>query len=174
MTSSFAESILADPSLLQADPGTRPSDLKRAQAALASPPAGQRAVLVDPLAATVQNPLGEPASVQGMRASEQLGPFVGPDGIFRSIIILPITTSNPFAFGSAAAPFGVLPIVNAPPSGTSFTLGAGSVWFETNLLVPSVAAGSFSGFLISGGTLTASALRDSAGRHLRRASPARP
>jgi hypothetical protein len=158
VTSSFAESILADPSLLQADPGTRASDLKRAQAALASPPAGQRAVLVDPLAATVQNPLGEPASVQGMRASEQLGPFVGPDGIFRRIIILPITTSNPFAFGSAASPFGVLPIVNAPPSGTSFTLGAGSVWFETNLLVSSVAAGSFSGFLISGGTLTASAL----------------
>jgi hypothetical protein len=158
VTSSFAASILADPSLLQAGPGIRPADLERARAALASPPAGQRAVLVDPLAATVQNPLGEPTSVRGMLASERLGPFVSPDGISRGIIIFPITTSNPFAFGSAASPFGVLPIVNAPPSGTSFTLGAGSVWFETNLLVPSVAAGSFSGFLISGGTLTASAL----------------
>ena len=95
--------------------------------------------------------------MRGMQAAERLGPFIDSNGVNRSIILLPITTSRPFAFGSAAAPFGVLPIVDAPADGTSFTLGGGSVWFETNLLVPGVATGSFSGFLISGGTLTASA-----------------
>jgi hypothetical protein len=149
--------IVADPSRLRTAPGTRIADLARAQAILAAPPAGQVIVMSEPLAASVQNPLGEPAQVHGMQAIEHLGPFIEPTGLKRTIIILPITTSHPFAFGSAATPFGALPIVNAPVSATTFTLGNGSVWFATNLLVPGVAANSFSGFLISGGTLTASA-----------------
>ena len=157
MTSALVASILTDPSVLKIAPGVRAADLTRALAALRSPPVGQSAVLTDPFEATVQNPFGEPASVNGMQPSERLGPFVDANGVGHIVIILPVTTSNPFAFGSAASPFGVLPIVDAPASGTSFTLGGGSIWFETNLLVPGVAAGSFSGFLISGGTLTASA-----------------
>jgi hypothetical protein len=157
VSSSSMAPIVVDPSRLRTGPGTRIADLARAQAILAAPPAGQVIVMSEPLAASVQNPLGEPAQVHGMQAIEHLGPFIEPTGLKRTIIILPITTSHPFAFGSAATPFGALPIVNAPVSATTFTLGKGSVWFATNLLVPGVAANSFSGFLISGGTLTASA-----------------
>ncbi len=157
VTSASVEAIVADPFLLKSGPGTRAAELARAQAVLATPPSGQIVLVSNPLAATVQNPLGESAQVRGMHAAEQLGPFIDSNGLNHIITILPITTSHPFAFGSAASPFGVLPVVNAPASGTAFTLGAGSVWFETGLLVPGVAAGSFSGFLISGGTLAASA-----------------
>jgi hypothetical protein len=143
--------------VLKAAPGVRTADLSRAQAALRSPPVGQTAVLTDPFEATVQNPFGEPASVNGMQPSERLGPFIDANGVGHIVIILPVTTSHPFAFGNVGSPFGVLPIIDAPASGTSFTLGGGSIWFQTNLLVPDVAAGSFSGFLISGGTLTANA-----------------
>ncbi len=145
-------------SLLRPGGGARAADLTRAQAALATPTASQLAVMSDPLAATVENPLGAAAQVRGMLATEDLGPFTDPYGLDHHIIILPITTSNPFAFGSAASPFGVLPVVEAPASATKLTLGAGSVWFETGLLVPGVAAGSFSGFRISGGTLSASVM----------------
>ena len=157
VTSAPVEAIVADPSLLKPGPGTRAADLARAQAVLATPPSGQIVLVSNPLAATVQNPLGESARLRGMRATERLGPFIDPNGLNHIITIVPITTSHPFAFGSAASPFGVLPVVNTPASATTFTLGAGSVWFETNLLVPGVAAGSFSGFSISGGTLAASA-----------------
>ena len=148
--------LVADPTRLSATAAAPAADLARAQAALAAPPAGQIAVLRSPLSATVQNPLGEPDQVRGMKAAEQLGPFTDPNGLGHGIIILNITTSEQFAFGSAASPFGVMPIVNVPASGTQFTLGAGSVWFETNMLAPAAAAGGFSGFLISAGTLTAS------------------
>jgi hypothetical protein len=148
--------IVATPLVLKPGPATSPADVARAQAVLATPPPNQIALLSDPLSATVQNPLGAPVQAQGMQRIEQIGPVIGPSGPNHIIIILPVTTSPPFAFGSAASPFGVIPIVNAPASGTAFTLGSGSIWFETNLMVPGVAAGSFSGFLISGGTLTAS------------------
>jgi hypothetical protein len=148
--------ILAKPIVLKPGVATSPADVARAQAVLAAPPAGQISLLSDPLSATVQNPLGEPAQARGMQKIEQIGPVIGPNGPNHIIIILPVTTSPAFAFGSTASPFGVIPIVNAPASGTQFTLGAGSLWFETNLMVPAVAEGSFSGFLISGGTLTAS------------------
>ncbi len=128
----------------------------RAQTLLAVPSASHVTVLTDPLAATVQNPSGLPAEARGIGQIEPIGPLVDANGIDRIILHFPVTTANPFAFGSITAPFGVIPIIDAPASGTSFTLGAGSLWFETNLLVPAVAAGSFSGCLISGGTLTAS------------------
>ena len=157
MASLPTASLIADPTRLRAAAATPAADLVRAQAALAAPVAGQVTVLQSGLAATVQNPLGVPDQIRGMQATERLGPLVDANGIDHNIIILKITTSEQFAFGSAASPFGVMPIVNAPSSGTSFTLGAGSVWFETNMLAPAAAAGGFSGFLISSGTLTASA-----------------
>ena len=157
MASLPTAALVADPARLRATAAAPVADLLRAQAALATPVAGQIALVQSPLSATVADPLGVPDQVRGMQVTEQLGPFVDPRGIDHTIIILRITTSEQFAFGSAASPFGVMPIVNAPASGTQFTLGAGSVWFETNLLAPAAAAGGFSGFLISGGTLTASA-----------------
>ena len=81
-----------------------------------------------------------------MHDAERLGPFVDPNGLNHIITIVPITTSHPFAFGSAASPFGLLPVVNTPASATAFTLGAGSVWLAAHLLAPAAAAGSFSGF----------------------------
>jgi hypothetical protein len=148
--------VVAPPILLRPGPVTSPDVAARAEALLKAPPTGQIAVASDPLSATVQNPSGIPASARGIGKIEQIGPVIDAGGLNRIIFHFPTTTSNPFAFGSAASAFGVIPIFDAPASGTSFTLGAGSVWFATNLLVPSVAAGSFSGFLISGGTLTAS------------------
>jgi len=146
-----------DPSALRLGPGARAADLARARTVLAAAPPGHVVVVSDPLVATAQNPFGDPPQLQGMQVSERLGPFIDQGGLSHTIIVLPITTSHAFAFGSAASPFGTFPIVNAPSSATSFTLGAGSVWFATHLLVPSIAAGNFSGFRISGGTLTASA-----------------
>jgi hypothetical protein len=128
--------IAAQPIVLKPGPTTSPADVARAQAVLAAPPAGQISLLSDPLSATVQNPLGEPAQARGMQRIEQIGPVIGPAGPNHIIIILPITTSPAFAFGSAASPFGVIPIVNAPASGTQFTLGAGTMRFVSNQRLP--------------------------------------
>ena len=149
--------VVAPPLLLKPGPTTPLAVAVRAQALLAAPAPGQITVLSDPLQATVQNPSGEPAQARGIERAEQIGPLIDVNGLHRIILHFPVTTSDPFAFGNATATFGVLPILDGPASGTSFTLGAGSVWFATNMLVPAIGAGNFSGFLISGGTLTASA-----------------
>ena len=157
MSSTTPTAVAVDPLRLRPGPGVRDSDLARVQAILASKASDRIVVVRNPLSATLQNPLGDSSQTHGMQAAEQLGPFVDPNGVPLIINILPVTASHPFAFGSAGSPFGVLPIAGSPTGGTAFTLGEGSVWFETSLLVPGAAAGSFSGFKISGGTLTASA-----------------
>lgn len=162
MTDAPVVPIVADPSTFRLGPGTRQSDLDRARALLAAsgPGAGpvQRIAFVrTPLAATVANPRSDPAAARGMQTAEELGPFVDANGVSNFIGVLPLTQSKSFAFGTGASPFGVLPVEGSPASATTLTLGAGSVWFASNLMVPTVAAGSFSGFRISGGTLSASA-----------------
>ena len=92
-----------------------------------------------------------------MQVTEQLGPFLDARGVTNKVVVIALTTTTPIAFAGAAAAFGVLPVVGAPASATDLTLGAGSIWFEASLLVPASAAGSFTGFLIADGTLTASA-----------------
>jgi hypothetical protein len=143
---------MADPALLRATPGIRAADLARAQTSLAKPPTGQIAIQQCELAVTVENPTGESNATRGMVVAERLGPFVDPNGFTHIVNLLPVTASHPVAFGTAA-PFGVFPVSGSPTSATTLTLGPGSVWFATNLLVPGVPAGSFSGFRISGGTL---------------------
>lgn len=146
-----------DASLLRAAPGVRESDLARARAALAEPSRQAFAVLSDPLAATLENPLGESANVRGMRVAERIGPFIDPNGLHRTVTLVPLSAAHPIAFGNTANPFGVMPVSIAVPGNKTLTLGAGSVWFQTPMLVPGVAAGSFSGFRIRGGKLTSSA-----------------
>ena len=164
----MSNAIVADPLTFRLGPGTRQTDLDRARTLLAATavapdkapapsPEREIAFVRNPLAAAPTNPLGDPAAVRGMQVSEELGPFIDHNGVSHFVIVLPITASRSFAFDGAASPFAVLPVEGSPVSATTLTLGAGSVWFETHLLVPSVAAGSFSGFRISGGTLTASA-----------------
>ena len=110
-----------------------------------------------PLAATVQNPLGVPAWAQGMAQTHSLGPFIDTLGVVTIVPIIPITTSRTFSYAGAVSGFGVLPVTGAPTSATSLTLGPGSVWFLATLLAPAAPVGSFTGFRIAGGTLTASA-----------------
>ena len=164
----MSNAIVADPLTFRLGPGTRQTDLDRARTLLAATaaapdkapapsPEREIAFVRNPLAAAPTNPLGDPAAVRGMQVSEELGPFIDHNGVSNFVIVLPITASRSFAFDGAASPFAVLPVEGSPVSATTLTLGAGSVWFETHLLVPSVAAGSFSGFRISGGMLTASA-----------------
>ncbi len=128
------------------------------EAATATPAAAQAPGFAQSaLAISHDNPLGVPAWANGMEEGERLGPFLDPLGVSNIVITIPLTLSKTFAFGSAAAGFAVLPVTGAPASATNFTLGAGSVWLAAQLLAPTAAAGSFCGFLISGGTLTASA-----------------
>ncbi len=127
-------------------------------AATATPAAAQAPGFAQSaLATSLDNPLGVPAWANGMEQGERLGPFLDPLGVGNIVITIPLTLSKTFAFGSAAAGFALLPVTGAPASATNFTLGAGSVWLAAQLLAPTAAAGSFCGFLISGGTLTASA-----------------
>ncbi|MCB8882693.1 hypothetical protein ACELLULO517_20785 [Acidisoma cellulosilytica] len=148
---------VATPLLLKPGTDTPLAQAVRAQALLSAPPDGTVTLFNDPLSATVENPTGAAPQARGIQQTERIGPLIDMTGLTRTIIHFPVTTSHPFAFGSAATPFGVMPIRQASAGGTHFTLGAGSVWFATNLMVPGIAAGSFSGFRISSGTLTASA-----------------
>ncbi|MBD5635575.1 MAG: hypothetical protein IAI49_13950, partial [Candidatus Eremiobacteraeota bacterium] len=105
---------------------------------------------------TVENPLGVPAWANGMAQGKKLGPFVDETGLKNVVVTIPLTQSKTFTIGTAANGFAVLPVSGAPAAATSVTLGAGSVWFASTLLVGGAPAGSFCGFLISGGTLTSS------------------
>jgi hypothetical protein len=114
------------------------------------------AFVQNPLSVTVQNPLGTPAWARGMAPSKRLGPFIDALNLHHIVPIFPITTAIQFSFAGAAG-FAVFPVEWGPHSSTSLRLGAGSVWFSAPLLAAGAAAGSFTGFLISDGELTASA-----------------
>ena len=91
-----------------------------------------------------------------MAPSKRLGPFIDVLNLHHIVPIFPITTATQFGFAGATG-FAVFPVELTVGSPTTLNLGAGSVWFSAPLLAPSAAAGSFTGFLISGGTLTSSA-----------------
>jgi hypothetical protein len=108
-------------------------------------------------AASVTNPSGVPAWARYANVVQSYGPFLDSGGVINWVDLVPITASTQFAFGSASSPFGVFPIeflVNPPASATNFTLGAGSIWFLANLLNSALPAGAFTGFAITGGTLS--------------------
>jgi hypothetical protein len=168
-------------------PSVRASDLDNARAALAAAlAAGKRIDEIDLAAAsrprgpisvptpaqsasgvlaftqsalglTVQNPLSVPVWANGMAEGQRLGPFIDPLGNSNIVVTVPLTESTTFTFSTAANGFATFPVVGAPSPATSLPLGPGSVWFLATLLVPGAPAGSFCGFRISGGTLTASA-----------------
>jgi hypothetical protein len=148
---------------------TRPSDLVRAQLLLASTasivsgsaPArgeapGNLAFVTDPLNVSLLDPFGVPDAARGQKLIEKIGPFVDDSGLTKSVVVVPQTTSTTFAYAGASSGFARLPVQGATTNVKTLTLGAGSVWFAANLLVPA-AAGTFCGFLISGGTVVSSA-----------------
>jgi len=108
-----------------------------------------------PLAASLTNPTGVPAWARGALVMSSLGPFHDTVGLIHRVDLVRVTVSTRFAFGNASAPFAVLPISRrvTTPSPTTLTLGVGSVWFLAKWLSPALPDG-FTGFSISGGTLT--------------------
>jgi hypothetical protein len=103
------------------------------------------------------NPSGLAASVRGMRVQQTFGPFIDAGGALHFVDIFARIRQASIAFGSATGIFGSFPVITSsiePP--TVLILGAGSVWFTSKLLVSALPAGSFSGFRISSGRLTAS------------------
>jgi hypothetical protein len=104
------------------------------------------------------NPGGLPAWARGMVVQESLGPFLDASGIAHFVDILPITREAGVAFGTASGVFGVFPVeFGIVEPNTDLALGKGSVWFDAHLLVASLPANSYTGFLISSGLLKASA-----------------
>ena len=104
------------------------------------------------------NPSGLPAAVRGMQVQQTLGPFTDVSGASHFVDLFTIIRQASVAFGSATGVFGTFPVITGiiEPNNV-LALGAGSVWFATNLLVTTLPAGSFSGFRISKGHLKASA-----------------
>jgi hypothetical protein len=133
--------------------------LKLATAALAQPASRTIAVIRSSSAATRANPLGRPDWARGAQILQSYGPFQGLQGVLHWVDLIVFTRSIPFAFGTAASPFGVFPYQGGflPPSPTSVPLGNGSIWFLANLLSSALPAGNFTGFTIANGTLTSSA-----------------
>jgi hypothetical protein len=107
---------------------------------------------------SVRNPTGTPAWARGMKVQQTLGPFLDSQGIAHWVHILQFTIAVQFAFGNAANIFAVFPekITFLPHPATDITLGAGSVWFVANLLVPTIPVAHVCGFRIRNGKLTLS------------------
>lgn len=104
------------------------------------------------------HPAAAPASVAGMAPTRTLGPFTGAAGrrywfdIYHFIQQITITRTP------EAAPFLSVPIEISPhPLPSRFPLGAGSLWFQSQLLAGSSPSGAWSGLKISGGELLLSA-----------------
>jgi hypothetical protein len=154
--SALAGAIATGKTAEDLDPVSAKLPSATAQPVTAAAAAKTLAFVQTPLSVTVKNPLGTPAWAQGMAPSKRLGPFIDDLNLPHIIPIFNFTTSAQFNFAGAAG-FAVFPVEDAPLSARSLKLGAGSVWFSAPLLAPAAAAGSFTGFLISGGTLTASA-----------------
>ena len=118
------------------------------------------AVIRSSLAVDISNPLGRPAWARGASIAQSFGPFEDAHGILHWVDLITLTRSAQFAFGNAANPFGVFPVRTTlfpQPSQTELSLGAGSIWFLAHLLANTLPAGQFTGFRITGGTLTSSA-----------------
>jgi hypothetical protein len=122
-----------------------------------APASGVLAYTQSALGIAVANPFGTPAWANGMAHGQSFGPFIDGLGNSNIVVTLPVTQSRTFTFGTAANGFAVFPVSGSPSSATSFTLGAGSVWFQSTLLAAGATAGSFCGFRISGGTITSTA-----------------
>ena len=111
-------------------------------------------------AASLNNPSGIPDWARSAPVVQSFGPFLDSTGIYHWVNLIPITIATQFAFGSSASPFGIIPLetfVKLPSSATQFNLGAGSLWFLASLLNSAFPAGSFTGFDITGGTLSSTA-----------------
>jgi len=109
-------------------------------------------------AASINNPSGVPDWARYAGVVQSLGPFLDPAGVVHWVNLVPMTASAQLAFGGSST-FGVFPIeyIGAEPaSATTFDLGPGSVWFLANLLSSAFPAGAFTGFEITGGTLSSS------------------
>ncbi|HZU27466.1 MAG TPA: hypothetical protein VFA04_18200, partial [Bryobacteraceae bacterium] len=115
------------------------------------------AVVRSALAASLENPTGRPEWTRGARITQSYGPFQDLQGAPHWVDLFPLTRSIQFAFDNSGNTFGVFPVhtlvLLVNPSHLS--LGAGSVWFLANLL--SSALPGFTGFTITGGSLSSSA-----------------
>jgi hypothetical protein len=143
----------------QANPKLAGELLHLANTAIAQPAQRTVAVIRSSSAATQSNPLGRPEWVRGAQILQSYGPFQDSQGVVHWVDLILLTRSIPFAFGSAASPFGVFPYHGTlipPPSPSTLSLGGGSIWFLANLLSSALPAGNFTGFTISGGTLKSS------------------
>ena len=104
------------------------------------------------------NPGGLPAAARGMRVQQTFGPFTDASGALHFVDRFARTRQASIAFGSATSILGSFPVITGIVEPRNvLQLGAGSVWFTSNLLVSALPAGTFSGFRISKGRLTASA-----------------
>jgi hypothetical protein len=118
----------------------------------------QSAATLDP-----SNPSGLPDYARGMQIQQTVGPFVDTSGLLHIVNILPVTSETSVAIGTSTGVVGVFPVqiggvlLLHPPSSSELILGSGSVWFAAQALVKALPANAFTGFLISGGTLNATA-----------------
>ncbi|MBV8099188.1 MAG: hypothetical protein JOZ31_08520 [Verrucomicrobia bacterium] len=131
-----------------------------ATAAMAAAQPQTAAVIRSALGATPSNPAGLPEWTRSARVLQTYGPFQDLQGTLHWVDLIVLTVSLPFAFGSPASPFAVFPIrefLIPPPAPSNLSLGAGSVWFLADLLGSALPKGEFTGFTITGGTLSSSA-----------------
>jgi hypothetical protein len=98
-----------------------------------------------------------PTQTAGM-SSQVVGPFADEMGALYWFDIFPLVHETAISRTPTAAPFLVLPLeVVTAPVPAMLDVAAGSLWVSAQLLAPAAPAGSYTGFAISGGTLTFSA-----------------
>ena len=102
---------------------------------------------------SVTDPSSVPPQTAGM-AAKTLGPFVDANGQLHWIDLFPALKQTEIFRANATTPFLLLPL--ALPHGplpTTFVLGKGSVWIESQTFAPTAPSGGYTGLTISGGTI---------------------
>ena len=102
---------------------------------------------------SVTDPTSVSIQTAGM-AVKTLGPFIDANGQLHWIDLFPPLKQTEITRANDTAPFLLLPL--ALPQGplpSTFTLGGGSLWIESQTLAPTAPSGGYTGLTISGGTI---------------------
>ena len=106
---------------------------------------------------TPLRPSSVPAQLAGMKVERTFGPFLGNGGRPYWFDLYPIVSQVTVTRSPEAAFFLSLPLETVRSRPGRYRLGAGSIWFRSQLVAASAPAGSWTGLNISGGSLTLSA-----------------
>jgi len=133
------------------------SAIAEAAARQAAQPSGQRFLVNRRQLPVISSLHAVPAAQElaGMAVTQSFGPFLGPGNLQYWLDFYPIIVQATITRSPESSPFLSVP-VEIPllhPATRSLTLGAGSIWFRSQLLAGTAPAGSWTGLKIKGGSI---------------------